>query len=79
MKKLKPYLRPFGIGLGLLVIALALGFVERTADRTPITDLQVRSWRVRKVYTSSTRRAVRRESAGPGHRRDGVAPSAEWM
>ena len=42
MKKLKPYLRPFGIGLGLLVIALALGFVERTADRTPITDLQVR-------------------------------------
>lgn len=41
MKKLKRYLRPLGIGLGVLMIALALGFVERTADRTPITDLRV--------------------------------------
>ncbi len=41
MNKLKRYLRPLGIGLGVLVIALALGFVERTSDRTPITDLRV--------------------------------------
>jgi hypothetical protein len=51
-------------------IALALGFVERTADRTPITDLQVIGWWVPKVFTSSTSIAVRGR-CWIGHRRDG--------
>lgn len=41
MNKLKRYIRPLGIGLAVIMVALALGFVERTADRTPITDLRV--------------------------------------
>lgn len=41
MNKLKRYLRPVGIALAVIGVMLALGFVERTADRAPITDLQV--------------------------------------
>ncbi len=41
MKKLRPYVRPFLITLGVLVVVLVLGFVERATDRSPITDLQV--------------------------------------
>jgi cell division protein FtsQ len=41
MKNLKRYLRPVGIALAVIGVMIALGFVERTADRTPITDLQV--------------------------------------
>ncbi len=41
MKKLKKFLRPVGIAIAVLGVMLALGFVERTADRTPINDLQV--------------------------------------
>lgn len=41
MKNLKRYLRPVGIALAVIGVMLALGFVERTADRAPITDLQV--------------------------------------
>lgn len=41
MKKLKKLLRPVGIALAVLGVMLALGFVDRTADRTPISDLQV--------------------------------------
>lgn len=41
MNKLKRILRPAGIALGVLGVMLALGFVERTADRTPITDLRI--------------------------------------
>ncbi len=42
MKKLKQLLRPIGISLLLIGVLLALGFVERTTDRTPIADLDVR-------------------------------------
>ena len=41
MKKLKKFLRPLGIALLVIGVSLALGFVERTTDRTPIADLQV--------------------------------------
>jgi cell division protein FtsQ len=41
MNKLKRLLRPFGIALALLGVMVALGFVERTADRAPIVQLQV--------------------------------------
>lgn len=41
MNKLKKLLRPLGIALLVIGVSLALGFVERTADRTPIADLQV--------------------------------------
>jgi len=41
MKKLKKFLRPVGIAVAVLGVMLALGFVERTADRTPISELQV--------------------------------------
>lgn len=41
MKNLKRYLRPVGIAIAVIGVMLALGFVERTADRAPITDLQV--------------------------------------
>ena len=41
MKKLKKFLRPVGIAIAVLGVMLALGFVARTADRTPINDLQV--------------------------------------
>ena len=36
MKKLKKFLRPLGIALLVIGVTLALGFVERTTDRTPI-------------------------------------------
>lgn len=42
MKVLKRYLRPAGIALGVIAVLAILGFVERTADSTPIVDLQVR-------------------------------------
>lgn len=41
MKNMKRFLRPVGIALAVIGVMIALGFVERTADRTPITDLQV--------------------------------------
>lgn len=41
MSKLARHLRPAGIALGVIGVILALGFVERTADRTPINALQV--------------------------------------
>ena len=41
MKKLKRILRPVGIALAVIGVIVALGFVERTADRTPISDLEV--------------------------------------
>ncbi len=41
MNSLKRSLRPLGIVLGVLVVVAALGFVERTADRTPVRALQV--------------------------------------
>ena len=41
MKKLKRILRPLGIALAVIGVMVALGFVERTTDRTPITDLDV--------------------------------------
>ena len=41
MMKLKKFLRPAAIAVALIGVMLALGFVERTADRTPISELQV--------------------------------------
>ncbi len=41
MKKIKRILRPVGIATAVVGILLALGFVERTADRVPIMDLRV--------------------------------------
>lgn len=41
MKKLKRMLRPVGIACALIGVIVALGFVERTADHTPISDLEV--------------------------------------
>jgi len=41
MKKLKRFLRVTGMISAIAGVVLALGFVERTADRTPISDLQV--------------------------------------
>ena len=40
-KKLLGLLKPLGIMAGAAVIVMALGFVERTADRTPVTELRV--------------------------------------
>jgi cell division protein FtsQ len=42
MNKWKRYLRYAGMLLGASVIVLALGFVERSADRTPLNDLRVK-------------------------------------
>ena len=42
MNKLVRYLRPVGILLAVVAVLLALGFVERTADRTPVADIDVR-------------------------------------
>lgn len=42
MKRFKKFLRPLGIVAAVLTIVIALGFVERTADRTLITTLDVR-------------------------------------
>ncbi len=41
MNKFKRILRPVGIAIGVIGVMVALGFVERTADRTPLTDLEV--------------------------------------
>lgn len=41
MNKFKRILRPLGIALAVIGVMVALGFVERTADRAPITDLEV--------------------------------------
>lgn len=41
MKNMKRFLRPVGIALAVIGVMVGLGFVERTADRAPITDLQV--------------------------------------
>lgn len=41
MNKFKRILRPLGIALTVIGVMVALGFVERTADRAPITDLEV--------------------------------------
>lgn len=41
MKKLQRILRPIGVALAVIGVMLALGFVERTADRTTISDLEV--------------------------------------
>ena len=41
MKNLRRILRPLGIAIAVLAVMLMLGFVERTADRAPITDLRV--------------------------------------
>ena len=41
MNKIKRLLRPIGIAVVVLGVMLALGFVERTADRAPITDLRI--------------------------------------
>lgn len=41
MNKLKRILRPLGIALAVIGVIVALGFVERTADRAPIDDLHV--------------------------------------
>lgn len=41
MSKLKKMIRPIGIAAAIIGVVLALGFVERTADRAPITDLEV--------------------------------------
>ncbi len=41
MKNMKRFLRPAGIVLAVTGVMIALGFVERTADRAPITDLEV--------------------------------------
>lgn len=42
MNRFQRFLRPLGIVLTVLGIIVALGFVERTADRTPITDLDIK-------------------------------------
>jgi len=41
MKKIKRFLRPVGIAIAVIGVMLALGFVERTADRAQIVDLQI--------------------------------------
>jgi cell division protein FtsQ len=41
MKKFKHILRPIGIALVMVGVLLALGFVERTADRAPITEIRI--------------------------------------
>jgi len=42
MNRFKRMLRPIGIGFVVLGILAALGFVERTADRTPVSALDVK-------------------------------------
>lgn len=42
MNRFKRLLRPIGIGFIVLGILAALGFVERTADRTPVSALDVK-------------------------------------
>lgn len=39
--KLQRLLRPLGILAGAAVLVMALGFVERTSDRAPVTELRV--------------------------------------
>ncbi|MBL0128344.1 MAG: hypothetical protein IPP83_13030 [Flavobacteriales bacterium] len=42
MKRMKRFLRPLAIVLGITGAAVMLGFVERTTDRTPLTTLDIR-------------------------------------
>lgn len=42
MNRFKHLLRPLGIGMAVLGVLAVLGFVERTADRTPVSVLDVR-------------------------------------
>lgn len=65
MSKLKRYLRPVGIALAVLGVVLALGFVERTADRAPIADLQVTVDAVEGIHFIDEK-AVRREILDQG-------------
>lgn len=61
MSKWKRYLRVSGLLLGALAIILALGFVERNAERTPLHDLQVKvsgAEGVRFIDEASVRREV---------------------
>lgn len=39
--KIQRLLRPLGIALAVLAVVFALGFVERTADRDPVVDIEV--------------------------------------
>lgn len=41
MKKAKRLLRPIGAVLAVMAIVVALGFVERNVDRTPVSDLKI--------------------------------------
>lgn len=65
MKNLQRYLRPVGIALGAIGLMLALGFVERIADRAPITDLQVSVDGVEGIHFIDEK-AVRREILDQG-------------
>lgn len=42
MKKLRRILKPVGILSALILMLVVLGFVERTADRTPVAGLDIR-------------------------------------
>ncbi len=75
MKKLKKFLRPVGIAVVVLGVMLALGFVERTADRTPISDVQVSVDGVEGIHFIDEQ-AVRREVLDQGIAVKG-APTAE--
>lgn len=65
MKKMKRILRVAGMVALILGVVLGLGFVERTADRTPISDLQVRVDGVEGMHFIDDR-AVRREVLDQG-------------
>ncbi|HRH69484.1 MAG: FtsQ-type POTRA domain-containing protein [Flavobacteriales bacterium] len=65
MKKLKKFLRPIGIAVAVIGVMLALGFVERTADRTPISGLQVIVDGVKGIHFIDEQ-AVRREVLDQG-------------
>lgn len=65
MKKFKRILRISGMMAAIIGVVLALGFVERTADRTPISDLQVRVDGVEGMHFIDDR-AVRREVLDQG-------------
>lgn len=65
MKKFKRILRITGMMAAIIGVLLALGFVERTADRTPISDLQVRVDGVEGMHFIDER-AIRREVLDQG-------------
>ncbi|MEO8589726.1 MAG: hypothetical protein ABI432_10185 [Flavobacteriales bacterium] len=65
MKKLKRILRVAGMVSAIIGVVLALGFVERTADRTPISDLQVHVDGAEGMHFIDDR-AVRREVLDQG-------------